>query len=121
MPSWPAGVDFDFTEPSWQESGPLENVIRTKMEHGPVKTRRRFTAAPRAVAGTTGILTNAQVATFDTWFHNDIADGALSFTATNPRTGVTQTFRFTETYRVINVLADKNRIAVKLERLPDGT
>lgn len=116
--AWPAGVSFIAHPESYRETGPLANVIRTPMENGPVKSRRRFTAAPRNVSGTTDIMTNAQIATFETWFRDTISDGALPFTAVNPRTGETQTYRFVETYDVVHIDDDKERLSLTLERLP---
>lgn len=88
------------------------------MEQGPVKSRRRFTAAPRAIAGTTDIISDADVATFEAWYSDTIEDGALSFTADHPVTGVATQFRFTDTYELIYINDDKNRIQLKLEILP---
>lgn len=117
-PAWPAGISFIAQPSSYRESGPKGNVIRTDMENGPAKSRRRFTAAVRHISGNTDILTDAQVATFDTWFTDTIDDGALAFTATNPRTGATETYRFLKEYDVLHIDDDKNRLALTLEKLP---
>ena len=117
MPTWPAGVSFIAHPDTFRESGPLGNVIRTPMEHGPVKSRRRFTAAPRAVTGQTDIMTNAMIDIFEVWFRDLIADGALSFTAVNPRTNLSKTYRFTDKYDVIFINDDKSRLSLKLEQL----
>ena len=118
MPTWPA---ISFIGVNYEESGSQKNVIRSPMEHGPAKRRRRFTGAPRLISGTTDIMSAANVATFETWFATDIKDGALSFTATNPRSGVTETYAFVDggaSYRLIYVKDDRWRIAVSLEQLP---
>jgi len=48
------------------------------MDKGPVKRRRRFTAASRMISGSTNLLTDADVVMFEDWFDNTIASGALS-------------------------------------------
>lgn len=116
--TWPSGIPFIDNPSAFRESGPMGNVIRTPMEHGPSKTRRRFTAAVRQYSGETDVMTNAQVSTFETWFDDTIASGALSFTATNPRSNVTQTFKITDPYEIIHINDDENRISLKLERQP---
>ena len=118
MPDWPATVPFADRPDSYKESGPTANVKRTPMENGPVKTRRRFTAASRMVSGETSLLTDAQIDTFETFYRDEIGDGALPFDAVSPRTGLTHSYRFMETYELIYVHADQSRISMKLERLP---
>tara|TARA_Y100000310_G_scaffold115431_1_gene113971 strand:- start:2692 stop:2883 length:192 start_codon:yes stop_codon:yes gene_type:complete len=63
-------------------------------------------------------MSDADVATFDDWFSDTVAGGSLPFRATNPRTGVLETYRFVDDYEVVHINDDKNRISMKLEQLP---
>lgn len=69
-------------------------AVRTPMDAGPMKMRRRFSAASRYVAGSV-ILDNTQRATFDTFFETTIEEGSLPFDMDDPRDGTTQEWRFT--------------------------
>lgn len=92
MPSYPAEL------PSPQISGYSEGtanlVIRSQMDQGPAKTRKRFTAGVKPVTMQTPPYTLEQVDIFDEWFRDEIASGASTFTMKNPRTNTTETFRF---------------------------
>lgn len=70
-------------------------TLRSNMESGPPKVRRRFTAAMRhldfdmAFDGT-------QKATFDTFFNTTLSEGAVSFDFPDPVSGNTIGVRFRE-------------------------
>jgi hypothetical protein len=55
-----------------------DQLIRTQMDAGPAKARRRFTAAPRPLTGDI-IVTAAQLAFFRTWYASVIMGGSLRF------------------------------------------
>lgn len=114
--AWPGTFPFIVNPEDFREAGPTGNVIRSPMERGTTKQRRRFTNASRPVEGSTSVMTTAQVALFETFFRTTLKDGTLPFTATNPRTGATETFKFSDTYEVIHLLDNKARIAMKLEQ-----
>lgn len=91
-PVWPASLPQVLEIQGFSEK--LPNVVmRTAMETGPAKRRRRFTAAPTPVKGSL-TLTVAQRATLKTFFDSDLQGGALSFDWTHPVTGVTATYAF---------------------------
>lgn len=94
MPVWPTTGSFPqvVMYEGYQEDVPL-TTVRTTMDTGPQKVRRRFTAGPRPFKVQLA-LTTAQVATLDDFFVNTCYGGALSFTWTHPRTGAGGTFRF---------------------------
>ena len=99
MPAYPASIPFFTARDGYRETGP-EATIRTDMSTGPAKVRRRFTAAPRRVSARIAYLTAAELATFESFFETTIAMGSLSFTAENPITGTTRTYRFVGSYDV---------------------
>lgn len=72
---------------------PQSQVIRTQMDAGPGKVRRRTSASVTHVDVPVRF-TGAEVATFQSWFADELGGGALSFTWKHPLTGVAATYRF---------------------------
>lgn len=91
MATWPATLPAPALN-SLKETPP-NNVIRTQMDKGPDKVRRRTTANVRPLSFTLK-LTPAQVATLDTFFTDTTYSGADEFDYTHPRTGAAVTARF---------------------------
>ena len=54
---------------------PVNNTIRTEMEAGPARTRRRYISVPTDVS-VTWTLTRAELASFQTFYREAIYDGA---------------------------------------------
>ncbi|MCW5698292.1 MAG: hypothetical protein KIT00_00435 [Rhodospirillales bacterium] len=71
------------------------SVIRTQMEAGSPKVRRRFTAGIRILDMHLRLNVD-QVDTLDTFHDSTLQGGALSFDWVLPRTGAPMTFRFVE-------------------------
>ena len=92
MATWPITLPDDFLTQAFAETAP-DNVIASTMEVGPPKTRRRSTAAVRAITGIVR-MTTAQVATHDTFFTDTTYDGAEAFDWTHPRTGASVSFLY---------------------------
>jgi len=70
------------------------NVIRTTMNAGAQKARRRYTAITKRYTGKQ-IFDAAELAVFDQFFHTVLADGVLRFNFEDPITRETAEFRFT--------------------------
>lgn len=100
------------TTPTWPESTlPLidinkfayksaeNNMVRTDMEAGPARQRRRFTTGPK-MSEVTWLFTAAQLALFETFFDTTLSGGSAWFTMKVPIGGVNslRTVRFTEGY-----------------------
>lgn len=116
MPSWPASLNFCPVNGSYQEQ-PVDAVLRTEMDAGPVKTRPRFTAVPTNISFTLPKMTRAEYVIFRDWFNIDLERGALSFDALHPLTRQSGNFRFRAPYSV--ALPGKSVvISVQLELLP---
>lgn len=92
MATWPTSLPDNFLASAYSESPP-DNTIRTKMDVGPPKMRRRGTAAARPIRGTL-LMTDAQLATFDTFYDSTLDSGADRFDWTHPRSGSSVEFRF---------------------------
>ena len=91
MADWPAAFYSRILDGSFTETPP-QNVLRTQMDAGPAKLRRRSTSAVRPMSITL-FLTKAQVATFDTFYVTTLSSGATKFNMYHPRTLVTGEFR----------------------------
>lgn len=120
MATWPA------TLPDWKF--PLsdkadEGFLRTSMDAGPDKMRRRYSAVSRKFQ-TEMKITGAQRSTLNTFYHDTLGEGALSFERTDPTTDVTEDFRFLTTpdYRLLVGDEDPDKriynVTLSLEKLP---
>ena len=113
---WPSSLPQRPTVGGYQEHF-ADTVLRTAMEAGAAKTRRRFTAAPRQIEVTFRV-NAAQAATFKSFFEETTAGGALPFDWVHPREGTSAEFRFVEAPRVYAVTGTLFSVAVKLEQMP---
>jgi len=91
------------------------NIIRTQMDAGPGKTRRRYTASVKRFAGKI-ILNESQRRHFDEFYRIILADGVLRFNFTDPQTLETGEFRFAQEPVEISV-DGLFEISMSLERL----
>jgi hypothetical protein len=96
--AWPITLTTRILLEGYSENW-AENVIRSPMDIGPAKVRRRTTAAPYLMTMVQHY-TTAHVATFSTFFNTTLASGALSFTITHPRTGGSVEARYTAPPRI---------------------
>jgi len=92
MASWPSGLYGTILAESFQEVSP-NNIIRTQMDVGPPKIRRRSTAGIRRF-NFIMFLTSSQVETFDDFYNSTLHSGADSFTFRSPRTQTEGTYIF---------------------------
>lgn len=100
MATWPT------TLPRPQVPGyalePGQAFLRTQMDAGPARQRRRFSTTPTAVPVSVR-LTKDQLATFEAWHHYEIADGTGWFTVTiaNGKGLVSCEARFSGPYKAV--------------------
>jgi hypothetical protein len=115
MAEWPATLYGCITKGSFTEIPP-QNVLRTQMDAGPAKLRRRSTANVRTF-NLNLFLTKAQTATFDTFYVTTIQSGAIKFDMYHPRTHVAGEYRFINqpTYSPMD---EGYSVRVDLELLP---
>ena len=92
MATWPAGLYGYIIKGSFNEIPP-QNVLRTQMDAGPAKLRRRSTASVRAFSLSL-FLTKALLATFDTFYVTTTQSGSIKFDMYHPRTHVEGEYRF---------------------------
>jgi hypothetical protein len=97
MATWPLtveepyvlGLPENFLADSYYESF-AKNVLRSPMEVGPPKSRRRSTSGVKELGGVM-YMTPDQMAVLTTFFETTLSDGALPFDWTHPRLGSTVT------------------------------
>jgi len=114
-PPWPANVPLSFLHGTYQEAMP-DGRLRTEMDTGPAKLRRRTTAAPRPMAGTIHI-DGTQLTILVNFWTMTTYYGTLAFTFTHPYFGNTVLARFVEAPRWRTVGADY-QVELSLEVLP---
>jgi len=115
------------TEISWPDTLPVTllmdglsakrktSVVRTAMDAGPEKMRRRYTASVKTFSGKM-LLNKNQLIELDLFFKTALADGVLRFNFTDPQTLETAEFRFIEPYQEVSV-SGFFEISMSLERL----
>ena len=114
---WPASLPQRVLAQGYAETFP-DTVARAKMDAGPDKVRRRFTAAARDFEGSLR-LTPAQAATLESFFHSDTAGGSLAFDWSHPRTGAAVSFRFKGAPRLTAIeRGQRYQASLRLEILP---
>lgn len=90
MAAWPASLtklshNMDVTQ--------LDGSVRTPMDAGPSKVRRRFSAVPFYFQMTLAA-DDTELATFETFYADTVEQGSLPFDFVDPRNGVTKSCRF---------------------------
>jgi len=91
------------------------NVIRTQMDAGPKKARRRYTASIKTFTGKM-LLDAGQRFELERFYRTALADGVLRFYFTDPQTLERSEFRFTDDYTE-NSSCGLFEVTMTLERL----
>ena len=95
MSEWPATLPQNLLIDGFSKS-PANLMIRSQMDAGPAKVRRRFTAGVKPIQGEIK-LTEAQLDTFKTFFNDTLIGGTLRFDWIDPDDGTTEVeMRFVE-------------------------
>lgn len=115
MPSWP-GILPSAPLLGHRESAP-DVVVRTEMDAGPAKLRRRFTAGVRPMQVPL-VLSDAQVDALDDFYVITLAGGTLRFDHKHPRTGAVVRWRFIAPPQYDLIAPTKWRATLTLEVLP---
>jgi len=116
VPTWHADLPQELFLAGYAGTFPAV-TIKSEMDAGPAKVRRRFTAGIETHAGTM-IMTAAQFATFTTFYNTTILGGSLRFNWTKPPLhSVACEMRFTETPTYTKVESEYE-FSMTLEILP---
>ena len=122
-PTWPATLPQRLQEQGYKETFP-KTIIRTQMDAGPAKVRRRTSANVRLIEGTL-ILTSAQVEILDDFYNGsdsatETVGGSITFDWKHPRypDGDDVEMRFVEPPDVAAIGGNYYSAALKLEIMP---
>lgn len=115
MPTWPGSLPAPSPN-GYQEKMP-DNTIRTEMDVGPPKIRKRSTATPRLFRLSFD-MDNTDVNTLDTFFTTTVNDGVDSFDMDDPRNGTTGTFRIIGPPDISALTGTYYRVTINMEKLP---
>jgi hypothetical protein len=116
MPNWPAGLPASPLLDSFKEKAE-DTVIRTEMEQGPAKLRRRTTAGVRTLSASF-LVSKAQVVTLEDFYLTTLQGGSLPFTFTHPRSGASVSCRFVKPPEYAGSNGNYFKASVDLEILP---
>lgn len=112
MATWPASLPqtllYDLTEK--RQAG----KVRSQMDTGPAKQRSRFTATTKEYAGNLPPLTQAQVATFKTFYETTLGQGTDSFTWVDPFLDTSAALRFGNGEPEIRMIRPSDTLANRL-------
>ena len=113
--TWPLGLPQSALIEGFAEQLP-NVVVRTSMDMGPVKVRRRYTAAPASFRLMLS-LTKDQLALFRTFFNDTLEGGALTFDWVHPVTQSAIELRFQAPPTIQAVSPDVFNVALALEEI----
>lgn len=117
VPAWSTSLPQTLLIAGYNQS--LSDVtIKSDMDAGPAKVRRRFTAGVEPVSGTM-YMTSAQLSALDTFYNDTLLGGSLRFSWTKPPAHTTACeMRFTEPPKWTAVEPGLYKISLSLEILP---
>lgn len=116
IPAWHIDLPQELFVDGYSESLP-DVTIKSDMDSGPAKVRRRFTAGVTPISGTI-MVTAAQLATFITFFNSTLLGGSLRFSWTEPPAhSVACEMRFTAVPTWTKI-EDVYKISMSLEIMP---
>lgn len=116
MATWPPSLPQKPLADAYRESAEPA-VVRTPMDIGPAKIRRRYTAEV-GILGVGFVLTTAQVATLETFYVTTLGSGVDAFDMAHPRTGSTVSMRFRDRPEYAAAAPGYWRTAFELEVVP---
>lgn len=116
MPSWPLTLPQKPLLHGYRENKP-KTVVRTEMDQGPAKVRRRSSAGVTLLE-TVWLLNAAQLAALDAFFDVTIAGGAVAFDFAHPRTGGNILCRMTAPPEYRSVNGSACHVTIMMEVLP---
>ncbi len=93
VPVWPTTLPEELLQRGYNQACP-DVSLRTSMEVGPAKVRRRSTAQPYPVKGVVKV-DESQLGTLREFYDDDLLGGTLRFSWKEPITLAAKEFRFT--------------------------
>lgn len=117
VPAWPAALPQTLFVGGYGQTYP--NVtIKSDMDAGPAKVRRRFTAGVEPVSGTM-LMDATELAALDTFYNTTLLGGSLRFSWTKPPAhSVACEMRFTEPPTWTAIEPGMYQVSMSFEVLP---
>lgn len=94
MATWPSTLPQVPLQSGYEE-GTIDTTIRSSMDVGPAKVRRRTSAGVRPIKFNF-MLTSSELEDLIEFYEDTLMSGAIHFTWDHPRTGVNEKWRFTK-------------------------
>jgi hypothetical protein len=116
VPSWPATLPQDLFQDGYSEALP-NNLLRSPMDVGPAKVRRRMTSATKLLQGMQR-MTPAELAEFIAFYEGSLLSGVLRFAWKRPLGGAAVEMRFTEPPSWTAISGECCEVSMRLEILP---
>ena len=111
--SWPSNVPNVFKNDS--DSGSFKpQVLRTSMDKGPVKTRRKDTRLKSVISGQI-IMSQTEFNSFVTWFNTSLGAGSLSFLFLDPYTDIEKEWIFTKEPKFKKIALTHRIVSLEME------
>jgi hypothetical protein len=116
--TWPTSLPDKPLQDGYTESPP-NNIIKTSVDKGPAKLRKRTSTNTRPITCRI-VVSRYLVNVFDYFYITECASGTLRFSWEHPRTGITYDFRFDPNAmpQYSSVGGDDFSIEFKLEQMP---
>ena len=117
MAAWPVSLPQSLQGGGDYQETPENTVIRSTMETGIIKLRRRQTRSHSKMRGSM-MLNGSQAGAMITFFQDTIKGGALPFTGSLGRSGLLQTYQFVEEPTISHIGGDTYMASLNLLVLP---
>jgi len=115
MATWPTSLPQELNEEGFSTEL-IDNTIRTQMDYGPAKVRKRCTSNVMKVEGSVS-LNSTQLTTFMSFFNSNCAYGATAFDWTHPLTGNNCSMRFVSPPKIRPIGGNITEVQMSLEIL----
>jgi hypothetical protein len=115
MATWPVTLPQSILADGYSETLP-DTVIRTSMDVGPAKVRRRISNNSFPIVGTL-VISRTQVGYLKTFYNTTLLGGSLAFDWADPTTRATVSMRFTGPPKISSV-SGWYKVDMALEVLP---
>lgn len=117
VPVWPVTLPQNLLADGYGESPP-DTLLRSSMDVGPAKARRRSTAGVRPVTGKIKLI-SSELDIFLEFYNTTLLSGSLRFSWTEPRdNSIPVEMRFAELPEISAIDPGTYEVGMKLEILP---
>ena len=116
MVAWPGSLPQSPLLEGFSEQGE-EQSLRTTMDVGPDKLRKRASAVPTVVKFNM-IMDETQRGTLENFYDSTLNGGSLDFTFTDPLSNTQRQFRFIRRHTIRPIAVDTYLVSFEWERLP---